>query len=58
MTLEETRLKADDVVAKLVVLCLDGLVRLRELFVLLYLVLERFDIFFLPLTERALGLAN
>lgn len=52
--LEQTRLEGDDVVAQLVVLCLQCLVQLAQMLELLYLILELLDILFFALAERSL----
>lgn len=53
--LEEARLEVDDVVAELVVLCLQRLVQLAQLLELLDLVLELLDVLLLALAEGTLG---
>lgn len=54
LRLDETRLQADDVVAKRVVLGLDGTELLGHLFVVFDLVLERLDVLLLALSESPL----
>lgn len=54
LSLEQSRLEVDDVVAKLVVLGLERLVQLAQLLKLLDLVLELLDVFLFALAEGAL----
>jgi hypothetical protein len=55
LSLEQTRLQVDDVVAQLVVLGLERLVQFAKLLELLDLILELFNVLFFALTEGALG---
>ena len=55
--LEKSRLEVDDVVAELVVFCLQRLIQLAQLLKLLDLVLELLDVLFLALAEGALGVS-
>ena len=54
MSFNETGLEIDDVITKLVVFRLDGLVVLFQRMEIPYLLLQLFDMAFLPLTKCAL----